>query len=170
MTSKTKSGIIVAKHEMATIGLAPVEINHDQSVEEMVGGFNFSNSDINSENFPNVNGDKLGSEDVNLLLVRPIPSGKRYSTEKVIEMLDRAGFIPEDIPALSPLKAKENADELWYAGVRFITALGENSRWLLPGGFVYVAYLDLSPDDRGFGLYSLGRGWSGDDWFVVRRK
>src|SRR3989304_5779355 len=121
MASKTEKSIIVARNEMAMIELAPVEINHDQSVEEMIGDFKFNNSDINSEHFPNVNGGKLGSEDVNLMLVRPVPSGEAYSTEKVLTCLDEAGFIPEDLPALSPLKAKGHADEKGGGGVRDIT-------------------------------------------------
>lgn len=170
MASKTKGGIIVARNEMATIKLAPVDINHDQSVEEMIGDCKYNNSDINSKNFPNVNGDKLGSEDVSLILARPVIPGERYPTDEVIALFDEASFVSEDIPALSSLKAKNHTVELHAAGVHFIYAIGDNSRWQNPRGSVDVAYLRMSSSDGGFGLRDIAFDWKDEDWFVVRRK
>lgn len=170
MASKTKSGIVVTRSEMTILELASVEINHNLSVEEMIGYFKNNDSDINSHNFPNVTGGQLGIKGVNLFLARPVPRGDTYFTAKVLTCLDEAGFVPEDLPALSSLNAKQHADELWEAGVGNITTLGEKSHWRDPNYRVFVPYLVLDPGYRGFRLDLYENGWSEGNWFIVRRK
>ena len=166
MKTETRDSIIVAHQAIETIELAPHNINHDQTVEEMVSGLSYANPDLTDANFPNVNGGKTGIEEVKLFDVRPVPSGQSWATDKVLATLDEAGFVPEDLPALAV--QKDYIDELRAAGVNYLIALGDGSRWRDSGGDVCVPYLSL--EDRGFDLYYLGRQWYDDDWFVVRRK
>ena len=161
--------IIAEKVDENTIKLRVLSVNYDQTIEEMVrkSGFN-NNSNITSTNFSKSKNGRNDVEEVELFLFRPVPAGQVYSTKNVEKAINKAGFISVDLPELSPIK--EHCDELWDAGVKFITALGKSSRWRNPDGYVYTPYLDLSPDDRRFNLYWVEVDWSDDVWFVVRRK
>lgn len=166
MKTETQGSIIVAHQAIETIEFAPLDIDHDQAVEEMVSGLLYANPNLTDANFPNVHSGKTGIEEVKLCDVRPVPSGQSWATDKVLAALDEAGFIPEDLPALTV--QKDHIDELRAAGINYLTALGDGSRWQDPDGLVCVPCLSLG--SREFGLCSLGRQWFGSDWFVVRRK
>jgi len=161
--------IIVERIDKNTVRLRLLAVNHDQSVEEAVKGLPYVNSNLTSANFPSCHNGKTGVEEVELFLYRPVPKSENWSHKKVEKAIDKAGFISADMPELAILK--DYADELWEADIRFyITAFGASSRWQYPDGFVFVAYLRLFPDFRGFRLYRLEDDWSGRGWFVVRRK
>lgn len=167
--TKTDNSIIVAHNDIdETIELVTLAINYDLTVEEMIEGLLYNDSDITSENFPNCKVGKTGTEEANLLLMRPVPSGQSWSTDQVLAVLDGAGFVQEELPALVPFK--EHMDELYKAGVQYVTALGEGSRWRSSFGSVCSPFLHLDPAHRGFRLDWLEYDWNDNDWFVVRRK
>lgn len=161
------SGIVVAHYNYPVIELAPLTVDLDQTVEQMISGLPNNNSDITSSHFPACRGGKSGKEQVRLFLAKPLDDRQHVALEEVLRRLDSVGFVPVDLPYLALLK--EHADELWEAGVGFVGAPGSNSGWQGPDGG-YAPYLILNPEDRGFHLHWLESEWGGPVWFLVRRK
>lgn len=176
------SGIIVARHDFPVVELAPLAVGFDRTVEEMIAGLPNNNPDITSAHFPECRGGKAGQEQVRLFLAKPLHDRQHLPTEEVLRRLDEAGFVPEGLPQLAPLK--DHADELWGAGVYYVAALAANSVWQKPDGG-YAVYLIVNPEDRGFHLHWLGADTAGGTkvvpqdyradlggqlWFVVSRK
>ena len=161
------SGIIVVRHDFPVIELAPATGRFDQTVEEMIAGMPNNNPDITSAHFPECRGAKAGQEDIRLFLAKPLLERQHLPTEDVLRRLDEAGFVPEGLPRLAPLK--DHADELWGAGVYYVAALGPDAVWWRSDGG-YAVYLILNPEDRGFHLHWLGGDLGGHLWFLVRRK
>lgn len=172
---QTKKLIVVAEYNLPIVVLAPLPINYDLTVEEMVAGVS-KDKDITSKHFPNCRAGKTGVEEAQLFLIRPVPLRttvpfrKILSTQDVEKILNRVGFICEEIPALAALK--KHYDELWAQGIEFIAALGPNSRWVNPAvdDDTGDLCLILDPDARGFNILSISCGWDSDDWFICRRK
>ena len=161
------SGIVVARHDFPVVDLAPLVARFDQTVEHMIAGLPNNNPDITSAHFAECRRGRTGQEEVRLFLAKPLHDRQHLPVEDVLRYLDEAGFVPEDLPQLALLK--DHADELWAAGVYYVSALGVSSVWQKPDGG-YAVYLILNPEDRGFHLHWLGGEWGGPVWFVVSRK
>ena len=161
------SGIVVARHDFPVVDLAPLVARFDQTVEHMIAGLPNNNPDITSAHFAECRRGRTGQEEVRLFLAKPLHDRQHLPVEDVLRYLDEAGFVPEDLPQLALLK--DHADELWAAGVYYVSALGASSVWQKPDGG-YAVYLILNPEDRGFHLHWLGGEWGGPVWFVVSRK
>jgi len=161
------SSIILARHDIPVIELAPMVAEFGQTVEEMIAGMPNNNPDITSAHFPECRRGKTGREEVRLLLAKAVHERQHIPTEDVLRRLDEAGFIAEDLPGLALLKG--HADELWSAGIYCVIALGPHSVWHKPDGG-YAVYFILNPEDRGFHLHWLGGDLGGQLWFLVRSK
>ena len=161
------SGIVVAHYIYPVIEFAPMVVDLDRSVEEMVAGLLNTNPDLTSEHFPDCRRGYTGPREARLFRAKPLQDRQHVPLEEVLRRLDASGFIPEDLPQLAQLK--DHADELWAAGVHFVAALGAGSVWQGPDGG-YHPYLILHPEDRGFHLHWLESEWGGPVWFVVSRK
>jgi len=163
-------GIIVARHEMSVIELAPVKINYGLTVEEMIAGFAGNSPDITSEHFPNCRAGRTGEAELffSICLVKPVPTRQHLSDAEVEKRVEAAGFVFEELPALAPFKEEGNASELWNAGVGHILVLGANSRWRNADG-VYVVGLRLRASVRGFSAYRLEDNLRSEDWVVCRK-
>jgi len=153
-----------------TIKLYPININYDLTIEEMIAKPRFDNDPyITSANFLRCKNKKTGIEKLELLLARPVPAEKIFSAKKVEKALDKEGFICVDLPELAALK--DYTDDLLKQGVKYITALGENSRWRDPRRYVFVPSLELCPYNSGrVYLVPYNNYWLNYNWFVVRRK
>ncbi|MBM3946997.1 MAG: hypothetical protein FJ315_06325 [SAR202 cluster bacterium] len=158
--------IIAARYTFPVIELAPIVMDLDRTVDEMVAGLWNTNPDITSEHFPDCRRGSRGLQEARLWLAKPLEDRQHRPEEEVRRRLEEAGFVPEDLPQLACLK--EHADELWAAGMHFVAALGSSSVWRGSDGG-YSPYLILNPDDRGFHLHWIGSEWGGPVWFVVRR-
>jgi len=167
-----RSSLIVRRQSLPTIELAVRKIDHGLSVEEMIVGYEGNSSDLTSANYPDCHAGKTGIEEASLLLVQAVPGDGSEDTDEVLRIIDEVGFILlGELPDVAVLKDPADCDELWAAGVKYVTALGPNSRWQGPdSGDVYVVCLRLDPDNRSFSDYWFGHRWYGYDWFVVRRK
>jgi len=161
------SGIVVAHYTYPVIALAPMVVDLDQTVEEMVAGLLNTNPDLTSEHFPDCRRGRTGHGEARLLLARPLGDREHRPAEEVLRRLNESGLVPEDLPQLA--KLKDHADELWAAGVCFVAALGAGSAWQGPDGG-YHPYLILNPEDRGFHLHWLENDWGGPMWFVVSQR
>lgn len=160
--------IIVYPPSFPIIELRPYLVNYDQSVEEMIAGLPH-NDCITSKRFPNCRGDKTGLKEIRAYLVKP--TFLLIST--CLQLLNKNNFIPEDLPALAPLK--EYAEEFYGSSIYSIVTLGANSIWQTPNTLCttnrYAICLKSHPDFRGFHLRNLEDNWhSSDNWFLVRRK
>lgn len=171
MTTEAKGGIIIARHMPEAIELVPLRVDFDQTVQEAVNAKYLSSgeSDLIAQNFDWSKRGQTGVNELTLVLVRLVPTHQSWKTDKVLFHLDEAGFIPEDMPALTTIIG--HADELYEKGISYVTALGGNSRWQDPDGGVCVPYVffDLDRVIR-LSLYCLEEEWRDEDWFVARRK
>jgi hypothetical protein len=161
-----KQGLIAARYDCPVIELRPLAVDFSRTIEDMVGGLQNTNADITSAHFPECRRGKSGAAELRLFLAKPLQTRQHLPKEDVVQRLADNGFVPVDLPELAALK--DHADELWAAGVPFVTALGDASVWQCPDGG-YSPYLILNPEDRGFHLHWLEGEWSGLVWSLVSR-
>ncbi len=155
-----------------TIRIRPLILNYDQTVEQMIAKEGLVNDgNITSIHFPNCKKKEMGTEEIELFLIAPVPRFTCYSITEVEQAIDKAGFKPADLAELSLLK--NHMDDLRDVGIWNVIVLDEKSRWWQTDSIenVFVPYLRLGIGSRGFELSKLeGSGWGPGNWFVVRRK
>ncbi|KKQ94598.1 MAG: hypothetical protein UT66_C0034G0002 [candidate division CPR2 bacterium GW2011_GWC1_39_9] len=170
----TSSGIIVARHVIETIKLAPIRIDHDLEFARIIEGLYGHDSGINYTNIPDCNAGKNGIEEASLFLVRPVPYWQVWLTDRVLSLLDEAGFVQEEFPTLFSLMG--HAEELCKARIDNISALGEHSRWRHSNGNIFAPFMSLYAAKFGYPAFCefeskfIGSKWSEDNWLVVRHK
>lgn len=166
--------IIVARH-LPRVELAPLRVNYDLTVEEMIAGYP-SDTDITSVHLPNCRRGKTGVvTEQGLCLVNPTRPHYGYSDPKVARTITAAGYIFEEMPVLASLK--DHAKELWEAGIEHIVARGSQSSWKTPDyGWppresTYVVRLSLCPTKRRFGTCRIisDSSWWDNEWFLCRK-
>lgn len=173
MASAIKDRLFVVRHIMETIELVAVEVNHNETVEEMIGTGTHGGNDvwITSTNLPNVHGGKTGVENISPFLVKAVSGvyeGARITFNQVLSKLDEDGWIPEDLPALAALNKERCAEELKAMRIGNINAIGINSRWRNEEGQVCTPCLDVS--GRCFFRNWIPDIFSSSDYFIVRSK
>ncbi|MDH7569399.1 MAG: hypothetical protein QHJ73_07425 [Armatimonadota bacterium] len=159
--------LIAARCSFPVVELTPIAARGGESVEEMVSGPFNNHPDITSAHFPRCVASSATGGEVRLLLVKPVDDRGRAAPDEVLQRLDEAGFVPEELASLALLKA--HADALWNAGIYYILALGPHSVWEGPDGR-YAVYFIANPADRGFSLYWLEGDIGGHMWLLVRRR
>ncbi len=146
--------------EIAGQNTCPVTANYDLTVEKAIkaGKYDWSNSDINSKNFPS---DRKGTAEVAIELVQ---FGRYMESDEVLAELDKQGLRPATLPELLAFGAKYPDKQREFP----IVALG--SVWRYRGGYRDVAYLYSYAGDRYLNLSWLGSRWGASYRFAAVRK
>lgn len=137
-----------------------VEVDYGLTLAQMIsaGRYDWTNDDINAQNFP-IQGE--GKAECELVLVH---LGKVATTDEVLAELDRRGLRPAKIEELLALGATRPELQKEFP----IMALG--SRFVLQDGDRGFAYLDWDGSERGLDLHWVGNDWRGIYRFLAVRK
>ncbi len=119
-------------HAIPSGNLFPVSVDYSTTLEQMIaeGKYDWSNSDINSKNFPTAS--QVGQVTVNVELVH---FNRNIGSEEALQELDKVGYRPANLSELLAFGAKYPDRQREFP----IVALG--SVWQRLDGNRYVAYI-----------------------------